>query len=279
MGAEDGQTVTGWFDSHCHIQETYLPEGADESGALAAAAGAGVSSLVCIGTDASSSRQAVALVERARVAGAAPASSHPGLELWATVGLHPHEASHGVDETVAVLDQSLEAHPGVVVAVGECGLDYHYDHSPRDAQRAAFEAQIELARQRGLALVVHSREAWPDTLAILRRHAPERVVLHCFTGGAEEARQCLDLGAFISFSGIATFKTAEDVRDAARLCPLDRLLIETDAPFLAPVPHRGRPNEPALVAVVGEALSAVKDVTAAELARTSAAAARAVFGL
>ena len=279
MGASPGHTVTGWFDSHCHIQETYLPEGADEAGALAAAADVGVTALVCIGTDASSSRQAVAVVERARAAGTEPGSPHRGLELWATVGLHPHEASHGVDETAAVLDQSLAGHPGVVVAVGECGLDYHYDHSPRDAQRTAFEAQIELAGQRGLALVVHSREAWPDTLAILRRHAPERVVLHCFTGGADEARQCLDLGAFISFSGIATFKTAEDVRDAARLCPLDRLLVETDAPFLAPVPHRGRPNEPALVAVVGEALSAVKGVTAAELARTSAAAARAVFGL
>ena len=140
-----------------------------------------------------------------------------------------------------------------MVAVGECGFDYHYEHSPRAAQRDAFAAQVELARRYDLTLVVHSRDAWDDTLDVLRAAGPpQRTVLHCFTGGPDEARRCLDLGAFLSFSGIVTFKGAQDVRDAAALCPLDRLMVETDAPFLAPVPHRGKQNRPAWVVAVGE---------------------------
>jgi TatD DNase family protein len=166
------------------------------------------------------------------------------------------------------------------VAIGECGLDYHYDHSPRPVQREAFAAQIELAHRHGLALVVHTREAWDDTFDILAAiGVPERTVIHCFTGGPEEARRCLDLGASISFSGVVTFKTATEVREAVDLCPLDRLLVETDSPFLAPVPHRGSVNEPARVPVVGAAVAAQKGLTSAAVAAATTRNAVAAFGL
>ena len=196
------------------------------------------------------------------------------------MGLHPHEASHGVAGVEQVLLDALADCPGVVVAVGECGLDYHYDHSPRHAQRAAFAAQVGLARAHGLSLVVHTREAWDDTVDVLRAEGmPERTVMHCFTGGPEEARRCLDLGAYLSFSGIVTFKGAQDVRDAAGVCPVDRLLVETDAPFLAPVPHRGQQNRPAWVAAVGAAVALIRGVAPEALAETSVAATRAAFAL
>ena len=166
------------------------------------------------------------------------------------------------------------------MAVGECGLDYHYDHSPRPVQRGAFAAQVALAHRHGLALVIHSRAAWDDTLAILASEGvPERTVFHCFTGGAEEARRCLELGAWLSFSGIVTFPNAHDVRAAAAFCPLDRILVETDAPFLAPVPHRGRPNRPALVPLVGEAVARAKGLRAGEVEEATWAAAEAAFRL
>jgi len=168
----------------------------------------------------------------------------------------------------------------VVVAVGECGLDYHYDHSPRPVQRDVFAAQVALAKSRDLTLVVHTRAAWDDTLDILTTSdRPDRVVMHCFTGGPDEARRCLELDAFLSFSGIVTFKNADDLRAAAALCPLDRLLVETDAPFLAPVPHRGEDNRPALVPFVGAAVAAVKSMATDELAASSRAATRVAFAL
>ena len=218
-----------WCDSHCHIPYEGLGlEAIDE------AKEAGVTRLVVVGTDAEQSASALRV-----------AADHDGV--WATVGLHPHEASQGV-QTVEPL---LQGQPKLV-AVGECGLDYHYDFSPRPAQREAFAAQVALASSHGLALVVHTREAWEDTLAILRSvGVPARTVFHCFTGGPAEAGACLDLGAWLSFSGIVTFKNASDVRQAAALCPLDRLLVETDSPYLAPVPHRGHPNSPAYVPLVG----------------------------
>lgn len=245
-----------WTDSHCHVP--YEGVGTD---AIAEARAAGVTRLVDVGTDAAQSAAAVAV-----------ARAHEGV--WATVGLHPHDASDGVDTIVHLLGEPE------VVAVGECGLDYHYDHSPRPAQREAFAAQVALAHAHGLALVIHTREAWDDTFAILRAEgAPGRTVFHCFTGGPGEARLALDLGAHLSFSGIVTFKTAGDVRAAAALCPLDRLLVETDAPYLAPVPHRGATNRPALVPVVGAAVAAVRGVDPAEVEAATWATAEAVFRL
>ena len=271
-----------WIDSHCHLQDRYRPDGADALAALAEADAAGVGGVVCVGTDAPTSRQAVELVGAIRAAAGAGAASRvpAGFEAWATMGLHPHEASQGVADVEEALDEALAAGHGAVVAVGECGLDYHYEHSPRPAQREAFAAQIALARRHGLTLVVHTRDAWDDTLDVLvATGVPERVVMHCFTGGPAEARRCLDIGAFLSFSGIVTFKGADDVRAAAALCPLDRLLVETDAPFLAPVPHRGQQNRPAWVAAVGEAVAALKDMAPATLAEAAALSTRRAFAL
>ena len=226
-----------WCDSHCHLQYEDVPTDAVER-----AVAAGVGRMVCIGTDAAQSAAAIAI-----------ARQHPGL-VGATVGLHPHDAKHQVDGIIPLLDEPE------VVAVGECGLDYHYDLSPRPVQREVFAAQIDLAAERGLALVVHTRDAWDDTFAILEAGPAVPTVFHCFSGGPQEARRALDLGAWLSFSGIVTFKTAGDLREAAALAPLDRILVETDSPYLTPVPHRGRPNEPAFVALVGAAVAAVRGV-------------------
>jgi TatD DNase family protein len=232
-----------WADSHCHLQYDGI---ADD--ALAAAVAAGVGRVICVGTD---GPQSAAAVQVAR--------AHPG-QVWATVGLHPHDASQGVDTIVDLL-----AEPEVV-GVGECGLDYYYDHSPREVQREAFAAQIGLAKEHDLALVIHTRDAWDDTFDILLAEGvPARTVVHCFTGGPEEARRALDLGASLSFSGIVTFKTAAGVREAAALAPLDRILVETDAPYLTPVPHRGTPNQPSYVALVGAAVAEAKGVPVADV--------------
>ena len=165
-----------------------------------------------------------------------------------------------------------------VVAVGECGLDYHYDHSPRPIQREVFAAQIDLAAEKGLALVVHTREAWDDTFDILAAGPSVPTVFHCFSGGPVEARRALDLGAWLSFSGIVTFKTAGDLRAAAALAPLDRLLVETDSPYLTPVPHRGTPNQPAFVPLVGAAVAAARGVPVVDIEHATWANARDVFG-
>ena len=168
----------------------------------------------------------------------------------------------------------------MVVGIGECGLDYHYDHSPRPVQREAFARQVELAHRHGLALVIHTREAWDDTVDILTASGvPERTVVHCFTGGPEEARRCLALGASLSFSGVVTFKNAADVREAAALCPMDRLLVETDTPFLTPVPHRGTLNEPSRVPLVGAAIAQVKGVETSVVAERTTRNALALFSL
>jgi TatD DNase family protein len=288
--------VLEWFDSHCHLQDEFLETGSGDgspesnpgptgmhatalNGALARASEAGVTRLVCVGTGATSSEGAVALARSFRHGGSVARAE--GIEAWATVGLHPHDASDGVDAAAAVLDDALQADaqgPSVVVAVGECGLDYHYDHSPRDVQRDAFAAQVELAHRHGLALVIHTREAWDDTFDVLAgAGVPERTVFHCFTGGPTEARRCLDIGASLSFSGIVTFKSAGDVREAAELCPLERLLVETDSPFLAPVPHRGSVNEPARVPLVGAAVAVAKGLSAEVVAESSTRSARAMF--
>jgi TatD DNase family protein len=261
--------VTGWIDSHCHLPG----DPAERAAVLAEAAGAGLAGLVTVGCDVPTSEQCVAAVG---------SGAEDGVAVWATAGVHPHDARTAVDGAGAVDLTAIGAlldRPGVV-AVGECGLDYHYDHSPRAIQREVFAAQIALARARGLALVIHTREAWDDTFAILDAEGvPERTVLHCFTGGPDEARKGLDRGIDVSVSGIVTFRTATDLRAAVELTPLDRLLIETDSPYLAPVPHRGRPNRPALVTVVGEAVAGVKGRPVDEVAEATAAGARRLFAL
>jgi TatD DNase family protein len=246
-----------WVDSHCHLQSLTDPESAIER-----AREAGVTAMVCVGTDLETSRQAIELAAR-----------HP--DVSATVGLHPHDASKLGDEW-----ERLEALAGSaeVVGVGETGLDFHYLHSPADEQETAFRAQIQLAKRLDRALVVHSRAAWRDTFRVLAdERPPPRTVLHCFTGGRGEARRALDLGAFLSFSGIVTFPGADDVRAAAGITPLDKLLVETDAPYLAPVPRRGRENEPAHVSLVGAAVASAAGQAEAEIAARTAANAAVVF--
>ena len=247
-----------WIDHHCH-----LPGDAHAAAELVAEAGLEqVARLVDVGTDVASSRAAC---ERA----------HRFDEVYATAGVHPHDAAGVVRDGVVDLDE-VEAllADDRVIAVGECGLDYFYDHSPRAEQRLAFEAQLALADRLDLPVVIHTRDAWDDTFAILSAQRPRRAVLHCFTGGPAEAGRALELGLSLSFSGIVTFPSA-----AAQLCPLERLLVETDAPYLAPVPHRGRKNRPALVAVVGASVAETIGVPADELAAATWANACALYDL
>jgi len=246
-----------WIDTHCHVYDERTPGGADAS--IDNAHAQGIDKIIVIGTDAATTTQALAIAAR-----------HDNV--WATVGLHPHDSKLGVDTVVPFVDgldaQDLAARK--IVAIGECGLDFYYDHSERDVQREAFAQQISLAKQLDLSLVIHTRNAWPDTFDVLDTEGmPERVIFHCFTGDEAEARAAVERGAWLSFSGIVTFAKADDIRRAAKFCPADKLLTETDAPWLAPVPHRGKENEPALVRVVGECLAQVRGESAEQIARTT----------
>ena len=249
-----------WIDAHCHLQ--LEDRGPTPEEAVARAVDAGVERMVCIGTDLATSAEAV------RLAGVFP-------EVWATVGLHPHDAkklAQEWDELVALAGADR------VVGIGEAGFDLYYRHSEPDAQEDAFRAQVRLARDRGLPLIIHSRDAWPETFGVLESEGvPERTVFHCFTGGPVEAERALALGCWLSYSGIVSFKTADDLRAAAALTPGDRLLVETDAPFLAPVPHRGRTNEPALLPAVGAALAAARNEPVESVAAVTRANALAFF--
>lgn len=267
-----------WTDSHCHLQDRFVREGrpnATTGEALSRAAAAGVRRLVCVGTDEPSSRQALAIAREVREGVFGPSAP----EVWASAGLHPHQATEDTDWIGEMVVRSKDE-DGTSLAIGECGLDYHYEHAPRDAQRRAFAVQIALAHDHSRTLVIHARDAWDDLFAVLDTEGvPSRTVLHCFTGGPEEVSRCLEAGMYVSFSGILTFKNARDVREAAARCPLDRLLVETDSPFLAPAPHRGRPNEPANVPLVGAALAEVKGVTPGELAEVTTATCQSAFGV
>jgi TatD DNase family protein len=249
-----------WVDSHCHVQ--WSTDGADA--AIERARAAGVTAMVVVGTDVESSRTAVDLAGR-----------HP--DVYAAVGLHPHDAS-GLDEQWPELE-AMAATAGVV-AVGEAGFDLHYRHSEPDVQEEAFRVQVRLAHRLDRALVIHSREAWDDTFRVLTDEGvPPRTVFHCFTGGPDEARRALDLGARLSFSGIVSFPNADEVRAAAAMCPADRMLVETDSPYLTPVPHRGRENEPAFVTHVGAALADAVGQPVEKIAAATTAGAAAAFGL
>jgi TatD DNase family protein len=249
------------IDSHCHLNYEGLAERQDE--VLENARERGVSGFLNISTRQKEWGDVIAAAER-------------NSDVWATVGVHPHEADAHPDLGVDALVKG-SAH-SKVVAIGECGLDYYYDNSARPAQRERFEAHIEAARATGLPLIVHTRDAEEDTAEILGRAVRQggvTGVLHCFTGSLELARQALDLGFFISLSGIVTFKNARELQETAKQVPLDRLLVETDSPFLAPVPHRGKPCEPAFVAdtaafaaeLRGEAPEALAEATTANFFR------------
>ena len=220
-------------DSHCHLD--YPPMAEDLSGTLARARNAGVGTLLTIGTK---------LRDFPRVRAIAEANEN----VFCSVGIHPHEAQNEAADAAKLVELARHAK---VVGIGETGLDYYYDKSPREKQRENFRAHMRAAEETGLPLIVHTRDAEEDTAQILEeavRQGGVTGVLHCFTGSAELARKALDLGFFISLSGIVTFKNARDLQETAKWIPPDQMLVETDAPFLAPVPHRGQKCEPAFVA-------------------------------
>jgi TatD DNase family protein len=239
-------------DSHCHLD---FPDFAAERAAvLGRAREAGIGAMLTICTRLDQFAGVLAIAE-----------ADP--DIWCSVGAHPHEAA---DHAAVTADElaALTGHPRVV-GIGETGLDFHYDHSPHDVQERVFRAHIAASRATGLPLIVHAREADEAMAAILEEEFPPPGVLHCFTGGRDLAERALAIGFYISISGIVTFRNAEALRDIVRDLPADRLLVETDAPYLAPVPYRGRRNEPAFVAATAAAVAALRGVDAAVLAATT----------
>jgi TatD DNase family protein len=236
------------IDSHAHIQgKEYAGEAAD---VIARASAAGVEKIIAVGGagDMSSNTEAVAL-----------ADSFPNI--YATVGMHPHDAKDvGADELRAL--RALTSQPKVI-AVGETGLDYYYNHSPHEVQCRVFTQFIGMARETGLPIVVHERDAAQEAAELLRSEGGRELhgVIHCFTGNYEAACAYLDLGFYLSFTGIITFKNAEPLRQVVRQVPLERMLVETDSPYLTPVPHRGKRNEPAYVRLVAETVASVKSIS------------------
>ena len=239
-------------DSHCHLNYKGLVE--DQAAVLERARAAGVSTMLNISTRESEWDDVVGVAER-------------HADVWASVGIHPHEAdAHPDVDTAKLVDRALQPR---IIAIGETGLDYYYDHSDREQQRTSFRSHIAAARETGLPLIVHTRDAEDDTAAILSEEMGKGAytgVIHCFTASDAFARIALDLGLYISISGIVTFKNAKDLQATAATVPQDRLLIETDSPFLAPVPHRGRPCEPAFVADTARFLAELRNESINDLA-------------
>ncbi len=233
-------------DSHVHLDHEQFRTDRDElAEVIARAHEKGITRMLTIGTGDGPPKLDCAIELAAK---------YPGV--WATVGVHPHEASKAdaatFDELRALLRES------VVLSLGEIGLDYHYDFSPRGVQREVFVEQLRLAHDAGKPIIIHTREAWADTVEVLRREWRGAGIMHCFTGDVEQAREALDLGFHLSFGGVVTFNKADAVREAAAIVPDERLLVETDAPYLAPIPHRGKRNEPAYMVETVRRLAQVR---------------------
>jgi TatD DNase family protein len=244
------------IDSHAHIQGTEYA--GEREAVIARAREAGVEKIIAVGGagEMSSNTEAISL-----------ADTFPNI--YATVGMHPHDAKDVGDDELAQL-KALASH-AKVIAVGETGLDYYYDHSPRDVQLRVFQQFIHMARETSLPIVVHERDAAQQVAELLRREGGGKLrgVIHCFTGNYEAAREYLDLGFYLSFTGIITFKNADPLRDVVRNVPLEKMLIETDSPYLTPVPHRGKRNEPAYVRFVAEIIAKVKGIDLEEVAEST----------
>jgi TatD DNase family protein len=258
--------VERFFDTHAHLDGKAFEGEVDA--VLDRAAAAGVTDLVLIGASDgfASNPQALDIARRRE-------------HLYATVGIHPHDAAQATDDVLKDIDRL--ARDPKVIAIGETGLDYYYDHSPRDDQVAAFRTFIRMARDHGLPVVVHTRDAEEDTLRVLEEEAANEVggIIHCFSGTAALARGAIDLGFHISFSGILTFKRSVEIREVARQMPRERALVETDCPYLAPVPHRGRRNEPAYVVHTAQCLADQWEVSLDEVKRITGQNAVAAFRL
>jgi TatD DNase family protein len=245
------------IDSHCHLNYKGLVE--DQQAVLQRARAAGVGAMLNISTRRSEWADVVGVAERES-------------DVWASVGIHPHEADQHADLGAAALLEASE-HPRVI-AIGETGLDYYYDKSDRQVQQDLFRVHIGVARETGLPLIVHTRDAEEDTARILSEEMAQGAfpaLIHCFTASAHFAQKMLELGLTISLSGIVTFKNARDLQEIAKVIPEDRLLVETDAPFLAPVPHRGKPCEPGFVADTARFVAALRGVSPEQLAETTGA--------
>ena len=255
------------IDSHAHIDVAEFD--ADREAMLDRARAAGVGTILAIGNG----------PEIEKLGAAVPYAERYEW-IYAAAGIHPHEARHATEAHYAELDR-LARHPRVI-AWGEIGLDYHYDHSPREVQASVFRRQLEGARAAKLPVIIHCREAWPDCLQILKaawRSSGLGGVFHCFSGSLEEARHGLDIGFLVSFAGNISYPKAQGIRDVARQIPLDRLLVETDSPFLAPQPYRGKRNESAFVVEVARTVANVRDLAPAEGAAVTADNFRRFFGL
>lgn len=252
--------VAGLVDSHCHLDHQQF--GGDVEGLLERARSAGVRHFLTIGTADGPPVLDVAI----RLAERFP-------NVWATVGVHPHDASKADSRTFDEL-RALALHPKVV-GIGEIGLDYHYDFSPRARQTEVFLEQLRIAREFGKPVIIHTREAWDDTIAVLKGPG----IMHCFTGDSAQARVAVELGFHLGFGGVLTFPKSDAVREAARIVPENRLLVETDCPYLAPVPFRGKRNEPAYLAYTVRKLAEVRGVTEDEITRTTTRNFEKLFGL
>jgi TatD DNase family protein len=255
------------IDSHAHIDFPHFAD--DRDAMLQRAREAGVQALLAVGTGPGPEKLDAALPY---------AEQHDWI--YTSIGIHPHEAKQATPQHFDQLAR-LAQHPKVI-AWGEIGLDYFYDHSPRDVQANVFRTQMELAQAAKLPIIIHCRDAWDDCLALIEQHwKPTGLggILHCFTSTLDHAKRGLDMGFLISFAGNSTYPKAQAIRDVARELPLDHILVETDAPFLAPQPFRGKRNEPAYVAEVAKTLASVRDLPAEEIAATTASNFRRFFGI
>ncbi len=249
------------FDSHAHYDDQHFDE--DRHALLEALPRQGITGIINPATSVKSARACIALAER-----------YPFM--YCAVGVHPHEAAEAPEDYISQL-RALASAPRVC-AIGEIGLDYHYDFSPRELQRQVFEQQLQLAVELGLPVIIHDRESHADTLALLHRYRPAGV-LHCFSGSAEMAREVVGLGMYVGFTGAVTFKNARKPLEAVAAVPLERLLIETDCPYMAPVPHRGQRCDSSMIPLTAQVMADIKGVTAQQLLDATARNAKTLFGI
>lgn len=251
------------IDSHCHL--THEQYASDVLEVLERAKAAGVEQLLTVATSVEDAEQCLALAEEYE-------------QIYCTIGLHPHDATTWKPENAEWIRQAAQSHRKVV-AIGEIGLDYHYMHSPKDVQQAVFTQQLEIAKELQLPCILHNRESIDDLKNILHEVEPQQYVVHCCSEKWADVAELVDAGHFLSFTGIATYAKSDDIRQTIQHCPMDQIMIETDAPYLAPVPYRGKRNEPAYVLEVAKCIAEIKGLPLEDVQKQTAANTRAFFNL